>query len=135
MVADKFIYDAFMRQDAPDHLMEFFHGYTYSSHPVACAAALATLDRREDEGSHKSVASKTHVLEEGIHELHGNPHVTGIRNYGFAAASTLAAKDNNPTLRPYEVAMRMWGKGHYVRYGGDTTQLGLPFVIESNKKD
>ena len=109
------------------------HGYTYSAHPVACAAALATLDLLDEENSHKSVASKANVLEEGIHELQGAPHVTDIRNYGFAAALMLAAKDNNPTLRPFEVAMRMWGKGYYVRYGGDTIQLGLPFVIEPNE--
>ena len=133
VVADKFIYDAFMQQEAPDHLLEFFHGYTYSAHPVACAAALATLDLLDEENSHKSVASKANVLEEGIHELQGAPHVTDIRNYGFAAALTLAAKDNNPTLRPFEVAMRMWEKGYYVRYGGDTIQLGLPFVIEPNE--
>jgi beta-alanine--pyruvate transaminase len=55
--------------------------------------------------------------------------VTDIRNYGFAAAVTLEAKDGDPTRRPFEVAMRMWEKGYYVRYGGDTIQLGLPFVI------
>lgn len=135
VVADKFIYDTFMQQDAPDHLLEFFHGYTYSAHPVACAAALTTLDLLEEENSHTSVASKAHVLEEGIHELKGVPHVTDIRNYGFAAALTLAAKDNNLTLRPFEVAMRMWDKGYYVRYGGDTIQLGLPFGIEPNEID
>ena len=135
VVADKFIYDTFMQQDAPDHLLEFFHGYTYSAHPVACAAALTTLDLLEEENSHTSVASKAHVLEEGIHELKGVPHVTDIRNYGFAAALTLAAKDNNLTLRPFEVAMRMWDKGYYVRYGGDTIQLGLPFSIEPNEID
>ena len=135
VVADKFIHDTFMQQDAPDHLLEFFHGYTYSAHPVACAAALTTLDLLEEENSHTSVASKAHVLEEGIHELKGVPHVTDIRNYGFAAALTLAAKDNNLTLRPFEVAMRMWDKGYYVRYGGDTIQLGLPFGIEPNEID
>lgn len=135
VVADKFIYDVFMQQDAPDHLLEFFHGYTYSAHPVACAAALATLDLLDEENSHKSVASKANVLEEGIHELQGAPHVTDVRNYGFAAALTLAAKDKNPTLRPFEVAMRMWEKGYYVRYGGDTIQLGLPFVIETSEID
>lgn len=124
-----------MQQDAPDHLLEFFHGYTYSAHPVSCTAALATLDLLDEENSHKLVASKANVLEEGIHELQGAPHVTDVRNYGFAAALTLAAKDKNPTLRPFEVAMRMWEKGYYVRYGGDTIQLGLPFVIETSEID
>jgi beta-alanine--pyruvate transaminase len=79
------------------------------------------------------VARKAPVLEAAIHELADAPHVTDVRNYGFAAALTLAAKDGDPTLRPFEVAMRMWEKGFYVRYGGDTIQLGLPFVIEDGE--
>jgi beta-alanine--pyruvate transaminase len=133
VIARKEIYDTFMQQDAPEHLLEFFHGYTYSAHPVACAAALASLDLLEQEQLFDRVARKAPVLEAAIHELADAPHVTDVRNYGFAAALTLAAKDGDPTLRPFEVAMRMWEKGFYVRYGGDTIQLGLPFVIEDGE--
>lgn len=133
VIARKEIYDTFMNQDLPEHLLEFFHGYTYSAHPVACAAGLATLKILEDENLFQRVADKAPILEEAIHELQGAPHVTDVRNYGFAAAITLAAKDGDPTRRPFEVAMRMWEKGFYVRYGGDTIQLGLPFVINDDE--
>ncbi|MFK7830676.1 MAG: aspartate aminotransferase family protein [Congregibacter sp.] len=133
VMARKEIYDTFMQQDSPDHLLEFFHGYTYSAHPVACAAALATLNLLETEKLPERVAEKAPVLEEHIHSLQGAPHVTDIRNHGFAAALTLAPKDGDPTRRPFEVAMRMWEKGFYVRYGGDTIQIGLPFVIQDDE--
>ncbi len=133
VIARKEIYDTFMAQDLPEHLLEFFHGYTYSAHPVACAAALANFDLLEEERLYERVAEKAPVLEEAIHALQGAPHITDIRNYGFAAAITLEAKDGDMTRRPFEVAMRMWEKGFYVRYGGDTIQLGLPFVIEDSE--
>lgn len=133
VVASREIYETFMHQDSPEHMLEFFHGYTYSAHPVACAAALATLDLLEDEELPQRVAEKAPLLEEQIHSLKGQPHVSDIRNYGFAAALTLEAKDGDPTRRPFEVGMRMWEKGFYVRYGGDTIQLGLPFVIQDDE--
>ncbi|WP_439106851.1 aspartate aminotransferase family protein [Congregibacter sp.] len=133
VVARKEIYDTFMNQDTPEHLLEFFHGYTYSAHPVACAAALATLDVLEQEALPQRVAEKAPVLEAAIHALHGVPGISDIRNYGFAAAITLEPKNGDPTLRPFEVGMRMWEKGFYVRYGGDTIQLGLPFVIQDQE--
>lgn len=133
VIATKDIYDTFMGQDLPEHLLEFAHGYTYSAHPVACAAALAALDLLEQEALPARVAEKAPVLEEHIHALRDAPNVTDIRNYGFAAGITLAAKDGDPTLRPFEVAMRLWEKGFYVRYGGDTLQLGLPFVISDSE--
>lgn len=133
VIARKEIYDTFMQQDSPEHLLEFFHGYTYSAHPAACAAALAALQILEQEALPQRVAEKAPVLEEHIHALKGTPHLADIRNYGFAAALTLEAKNGDPTRRPYEVAMRMWDKGFYVRYGGDTIQIGLPFVIEDDE--
>jgi beta-alanine--pyruvate transaminase len=129
VIARREIYETFMAQETPEHLLEFFHGYTYSAHPVACAAALATLELLEEERLFDRVAEKAPLLEAAIHDLRGAPHISDIRNYGFAAAITLEAKDGDPTRRPFEVAMRMWEKGYYVRYGGDTIQLGLPFVI------
>ena len=135
VIARREIYDTFMAQDTPEHLLEFFHGYTYSAHPAACAAALATLDLLEQERLFERVAEKAPRLEDAIHALKGAPNVADIRNYGFAAALTLDAKAGDPTRRPFEVAMRMWEKGYYVRYGGDTIQLGLPFVIEDAEID
>lgn len=133
VIAKREIYNTFMAQDLPDHLLEFPHGYTYSAHPVACAAALAALDLLEQEELPQRVAEKAPVLEEHIHSLRDFPNVSDIRNYGFAAGVTLQAIDGDPTLRPFKVAMRMWQKGFYVRYGGDTIQLGLPFVISDSE--
>lgn len=127
VIANREIHNTFMAQDLPDHLIEFFHGYTYSAHPVACAAALATLDLLEHEQCAEQVAAKAPVLEREIHQLKGARHVTDIRNFGFAAAVTLEARDSDPTRRPFEVAMWLWKRGYYVRYGGDTVQLGPPF--------
>ncbi len=74
-------------------------------------------------------------FEDGLHQLKGSPHVSDIRNYGFAGALQLEAYPDEPARRPFEVALRMWEKGFYVRYGGDVIQLGLPFVIETPQID
>ena len=74
-------------------------------------------------------------FEDTLHQLKGAAHVSDIRNFGFAGALQLQAYEGEPARRPFEVAQRMWEKGFYVRYGGDTIQLGLPFVIEKEQID
>ncbi len=128
VVAKREIYDTFMQNGGPHYLLEFAHGYTYSAHPVACAAALATLDLLQSEDAVGRVQALAPVLERKVHELKGCAHVTDIRNIGLAAGLTLAAAPGEPAKRPYEVAMAMWKKGFYVRYGGDTIQLAPPFI-------
>ena len=116
-------------------MQELPHGYTYSAHPIACAAALASLDILAKDKLPERVKSMSPLFEEKLHSLKGCKHVTDIRNYGFAGALTIAAKGNEPALRPYLIAMSMWKKGFYVRYGGDTIQLGLPFTVEASEID
>jgi len=70
-----------------------------------------------------------------VHSLKGMRHVTDIRNYGLAAGFTLEAVPGEPAKRPYEVAMKCWDKGFYVRYGGDTVQLAPPFIMEKHQID
>ncbi len=70
-----------------------------------------------------------------MHGLKGLPAVTDIRNYGFAGALTLDAYPGEPMRRPFEVAMDLWEKGFYLRYGGDTLQFGLPFITEKSEID
>jgi len=135
VIAKADIYDTFMAQGGPDYMLEFPHGYTYSAHPVACAAGLAALDILEQEQLPQRVARMAPYFEEALHQLRGLPHVADIRNFGFAGALQLAAYPGEPARRPFEVAMRMWEKGFYVRYGADTIQLGLPFVIEHAEID
>ena len=124
------IYDTFMENGGPEYAIELPHGYTYSGHPVACAAGLASLDILEKDGLIERVKTMAPVFEESLHALKGTQYISDIRNYGLAGALTIEPAPGEPMLRPYLVAMSMWEKGFYIRYGGDTIQLGLPFAVE-----
>lgn len=128
VLAKKEIYDTFMAQGGPDYMLEFAHGYTYSAHPVPCAVGLATLDILERENMIDRVRELSPYFEKAVHSLKGLAHIADIRNYGLAAGMTIAAVPGEPAKRPYEIAMAMWKKGFYVRYGGDTIQLAPPFI-------
>ena len=129
------IYQCFMQANNPEYLLEFPHGYTYSAHPVACAAALASLDILEQDQLINEVQKLAPKFEKTLHQLKGMPFVTDIRNYGLAGGITLKPKPGEPALRPYQVAMKCWKKGFYVRYGGDTIQLAPPFTINESEID
>jgi beta-alanine--pyruvate transaminase len=135
VVVKQEIHDAFMAQSTPDYLVELPHGYTYSAHPVACAAALATLDVLENDSLSERVQQIAPYFEQAVHALKGLPGVSDIRNYGLAAGLSFAAVDGPPALRPYQIAMKCWDKGFYVRYGGDTIQLAPPFIVEHEQID
>lgn len=129
------IYDTFMDNGGPEYMVEFPHGYTYSAHPVACAAALATLDVLQNDNLIERSAQMAPVLEAAVHSLKGTKYITDIRNYGLAAGITLEAFPGEPARRPYEVAMKCWEKGFYVRYGGDCLAIAPSFTIESDQID
>ena len=135
VVVKKEIYSLFMEQGGPDYMLEFPHGYTYSAHPVACAAALASLKLIEQENVMERVTSLAPYFEHAVHSLKGSKHITDIRNCGLAAGFTIAALPGEPAKRPYEIAMDCLKKGFYVRYGGDTIQLAPPFTIEKAEID
>ncbi len=135
VVAKQDIHDTFMESGGPDYMIEFPHGYTYSAHPLACAAGLAALDVLENENMFERVRAIAPVLENAIHGLKGCKHVVDIRNYGSAAGITLASAPGEPAKRPFEAAMKCWEKGFYVRCGGDTLQLGLPFISTEHEID
>ena len=135
VLVKKDIYDTFMAQGGPDYMLEFAHGYTYSAHPVACAVALAALDLLVKENMVERVKALAPHFENAVHSLKGTKHITDIRNYGLAAGFTIAALPGEPARRPYEIAMAMWKKGFYVRYGGDTIQLAPPFIAERAQID
>jgi len=124
------IYDVFMAQGGPDYMVEFPHGYTYSGHPIACAAAHAALDLFEREDHAGAVREREAFFEDCLHALANHPHVTDVRNFGLAGALTLAAYPGEPARRPYEIAQWCWQRGLYVRYGGDTLQFGPAFVMD-----
>jgi beta-alanine--pyruvate transaminase len=129
------IYRTFMEQGGPDYMMELPHGYTYSGHPVACAAALATLDILEQDRLIEQVRDIRPLFEDSLHGLKGTRYISDIRNYGLAGALQIESYPGEPARRPFEIAMKCWQKGFYVRYGGDTIQLGLPFTVEKDEID
>ncbi len=135
VVVKQEIYDTFMDNGGPDYLVEMPHGYTYSAHPVACAAGLAALDVLKKNKLVERVKELSPYFENAVHQLKRCKYVNDIRNYGFAAGFTLEHTPGEPALRPFQVAMKMWGKGFYVRYGADTIQLGLPFIVEREEID
>jgi beta-alanine--pyruvate transaminase len=135
VIARKEIYDTFMAAGGPDYLLEFPHGYTYSAHPVACAAGLAALDLLQKEDAIARVRSLAPYFEQAVHSLKGAKHVLDIRNYGLAAGFTIAPLPGEPARRPSEIAMHCWKKGFYVRYGGDSIQLAPPFISEKAEID
>ncbi len=128
VVATQEIYDTFMAAGGPEYALEFPHGYTYSAHPVACAAGIAAMDLLAQEDAPQRVRELTPLFEQAVHSLRGTKHVLDIRNYGLAAGFTIAPATGEPLKRPFEIAMSMLDKGFYVRYGGDTIQLAPPFI-------
>ncbi len=135
VVAHSKIYDAFMGGSDASYMIEFAHGYTYSAHPVACAAGLATLDLLKRDNATQRVRELAPYFEDAVHGLKGARHITDIRNIGLAAGFTLESLPGEPARRPYEVAMHCWRKGFYVRFGGDTIQLAPPFIAELQEID
>jgi len=134
-IAKQEIYDTFMDTAGPEYMLELPHGYTYSAHPVACAAGLASLDILAKDNLAERVKSIAPYFQETLHSLKGTQHITDIRNYGLAGALSIESYPGEPVKRPYEIAMKMWQKGFYVRYGGDTIQLGMPFTTELTEMD
>jgi beta-alanine--pyruvate transaminase len=135
VVATKEIYDTFMNAGGPDYMVETPHGYTYSAHPVACAAGNAALDLLKKEDAIGRVKELAPYFENLVHGLKGRKHVTDIRNFGLAAGITIDALPGHPAKRPFDIAMKCLDKGLYVRFGGDTIQLAPPFISEKAELD
>ncbi|BCJ06791.1 beta-alanine--pyruvate aminotransferase [Pseudomonas sp. RtIB026] len=135
VIASSEVYSTFMSQPIPEYAVEFPHGYTYSAHPVACAAGLATLDLLEKENLVQQSAELAPHFERLIHGLKGAKHAIDIRNCGLAGALQLAARDGDPVVRPFEAGMALWKAGFYVRFGGDTLQFGPPFNATVDELD
>jgi beta-alanine--pyruvate transaminase len=125
------IHDAFMT--GPEHAVELFHGYTYSGHPMAVAAAHATLDALEEEGMFARVRALSPVLEEAIHALRGEPGILDIRNIGLAAAVDLEPLPGAPGMRALKVFERALREGQYLRFTGDTIAVGPPFIATAEE--
>ena len=126
-------HDAFM--NGPEHVIEFPHGYTYSAHPLACAAALGTLDTYAEEGLLTRAAKMGPLFEEGLHSLRELPNVIDIRNIGLVGAVELTPIAGQPGKRAFDVFLDCWERGVLVRTTGDTIALSPPLIIENNHLD
>ena len=131
VVCRDFIYDAMMNTSAPGHAIEFFHGYTYSGHPVACAAAIATLDLMKEENLFARAGQKGRVLGDAMHSaLKGLPNVVGIRTLGLAGAVELASIPGTPGKRAYDIFMDCFHRGVWVRPAGENIVICPPYIVE-----
>ena len=132
VIVRKGIYDAFM--NGPDHAIELFHGYTYSGHPLACAAALATLDVYRDEKLFERVQTLQPIWYDALMSLKGLPNVVDIRCVGLTGAVDLAPLPGSPTLRGYKALEHSFHEeGIMLRLSGDTIELTPPFIISEDQ--
>ncbi len=132
------IYDGMMKAnaDAPDHAVEFFHGYTYSGHPVACAAAIATLNLYRQENLFERAGQMGQVLGNAMHGgLKGLPHVVGIRSLGLAGAVELSPIEGAPGKRAYDIFLACFHKGVLVRPAGECLVLAPPYIVNTAEID
>ena len=127
------IYEAFMQ--GPEHMIEFFHGYTYSGHPLACAAALGTLDTYEDEGLMTRGAELADYWADALHGLRDHPHVIDIRNLGLIGAVELEPIAGEPTKRAFSAFLKAFEEGLMIRTTGDIIALSPPLIISKAQID
>ena len=127
------IYETFMT--GPDNAIELFHGYTYSGHPVACAAGIAALDIYQEEGLLTRAAELESYWEEAAHSLRGLPNVIDVRSLGLVAGIELQSRPDKPGSRAFDVHVRCFEKGMLVRMTGDILALSPPLIIEKKQID
>ena len=129
------IHDAFM-DAAAENTIEFYHGYTYSGHPLACAAAIATLDVYRDEKLFERAAQMAPYFEQAAHGLRGLPFVKDVRNLGMVCGIELESIPGKPAARAYEVFKQcFWEQGVLIRTTGDIIALSPPLIIDQSQID
>ncbi len=133
VLATSEIHDAFMH--GPEHLIELFHGYTYSGNPIASAAGIATLDTYREEGLFERAASLAPYWEDAIHSLRDARHVIDIRNMGLIAGIELEPIAGEPTRRAFTAFLEAYEKGVLIRTTGDIIALSPPLIIEKEHID
>jgi beta-alanine--pyruvate transaminase len=127
------IYNGFMT--GPKGTVELFHGYTYSAHPLACAAGIATLQLYKDEKLFERSAKMAKVFETKVHMLKGAPHVIDIRNHGLVGAVELAPRPDAAGARAFETYLKCWEKGVMIRQTGDILAIAPALIIEEAQID
>ena len=119
----------------PEHLIELFHGYTYSGNPIASAAAIATLDTYKEEGLFQRAAELEFYWQEALHSLRGLPNVIDIRNMGLIGAVELQPIEGQPTKRAFDAFLRAYDKGILIRTTGDIIAMSPPLIISKTEID
>ncbi|NDK36104.1 aspartate aminotransferase family protein [Rhodovulum sulfidophilum] len=127
------VHDAFMQ--GPEHMIEFFHGYTYSGNPIASAAGLATLETYREEGLFENAAALAPYWEEALHSLKGLPHVIDIRNMGLIGAVELEPIAGEPTKRAFTAFLNALEKDLMIRTTGDIIAMSPPLMINKAQID
>jgi beta-alanine--pyruvate transaminase len=127
------IHDAFMQ--GPEHLIEFFHGYTYSGNPMASAAGLGTLETYRQEGLLTRGAELADYFADGLHSLKGLPNVIDIRNIGLVGAVELEPIPGSPTKRAFSAFLKAYEKGVLIRTTGDIIALSPPLIVDRSHID
>ncbi|MGZ5035430.1 MAG: aminotransferase class III-fold pyridoxal phosphate-dependent enzyme [Usitatibacter sp.] len=133
VIASSDIYRAFM--SGPPGAIELFHGYTYSAHPLACAAGIATLQLYKDEDLFARAARMAPALERAVHSLKGTRHVVDIRNQGLVGAIELAPRAGSPGARGFEAYLRCYEKNVLVRSTGDVLAIAPALIVEETHLD
>jgi beta-alanine--pyruvate transaminase len=129
------IHDTFM-DAAPDNAIEFFHGYTYTGHPLASAAMLATMDVYKSEQLFERAAGIAPYFEQAAHSLQGLPYVKDVRNLGLVCGIELESVPGKPTVRAFDVFLKcFWEKDVLIRTTGDIIALSPPLIIDKTQID
>ncbi|MCG8593558.1 MAG: aminotransferase class III-fold pyridoxal phosphate-dependent enzyme, partial [Kiloniellales bacterium] len=136
VICRKGIYETFIEAaDATGGTIELFHGYTYTGHPVAVAAGLATLEVYKEEGLFDRAAELSGYWEDAVHSFRGEKHVIDVRNLGLIGAIELEPRPGKPTERAYDAFVRCFEKGVLIRVTGDIIALSPPLIIEKAQID
>jgi len=128
------IYDT-ITAAAPDQAVELFHGYTYSAHPAACAAGLATLDIYERDGLFEKAAALSPYFLDAVFSLSDLPVVADIRGYGLLAGFDLAPMDGKPGKRGYDATKKLFAAGMHIKFTGDAGIIAPSFIAERQHVD
>ena len=131
VLASKDIYDTFMT--GPEGAIEFFHGYTYSGHPLAAAAGCATLDVYLEEGLFDRARDMEDTFADALHSLKGEPNVIDVRNFGLIGAVELEPIDGQPTVRAMNIFRECFDNGVIIRTTGDTVAFSPPLIINKEQ--
>lgn len=131
VLASSEIYDTFMT--GPDGAIEFFHGYTYSGHPLAAAAGCAALDIYTKDGLIEQGRAMEGKFEDAMHSLKGEPHVIDVRNFGLIGAVELESIEGQPTARAMRVFRECYDNGVIVRTTGDTLAFSPPLIVDEKQ--